>query len=270
MAREKLEKKERMKIPRQPMPAQEPMDRIKNFSEVALGFTEELALVEADRCLECKKPKCVDGCPVGIDIPGFIVAIQQADFEGALAIIKKDNTLPAICGRVCPQEDQCEVVCVTGKKSDPVAIGRLERYVADWEMAQEGEVKMPEIAACQRVQGRGGRFRTGRSGLRRRSRAARPQGHHLRGAAQTRRRAGLRHPRVPAAQEDRPGGDRQPRKARRRDPLQLRHRQDRQRRGTLQRVRLSMRSFSAPAPVCPTSWAFPARTTSACSRPTSF
>ena len=100
MAREKIEKKERMKIPRQPMPAQEPLDRIKNFSEVALGFTEELALVEADRCLECKKPKCVDGCPVGIDIPGFIVAIQQADFEGALAIIKKDNTLPAICGRV--------------------------------------------------------------------------------------------------------------------------------------------------------------------------
>jgi glutamate synthase (NADPH/NADH) small chain len=145
MAREKLEKKERMKIPRQPMPAQEPMARIKNFSEVALGFTEDLALLEADRCLECKKPKCVDGCPVGIDIPGFVSKIQEADFEGALAIIKKDNTLPAICGRVCPQEDQCEVVCVTGKKSEPVAIGRLERYVADWEMAQEGEVKMPEL-----------------------------------------------------------------------------------------------------------------------------
>jgi glutamate synthase (NADPH/NADH) small chain len=145
MAREKIEKKERMKIPRQPMPAQEPMDRIRNFNEVALGFTEELALTEADRCLECKKPKCVDGCPVGIDIPGFIVAIQQADFEGALAIIKKDNTLPAICGRVCPQEDQCEIVCVTGKKAEPVAIGRLERYVADWEMAQ-GEIKMPEQA----------------------------------------------------------------------------------------------------------------------------
>ncbi|MEX1309909.1 MAG: NADPH-dependent glutamate synthase [Candidatus Sulfomarinibacteraceae bacterium] len=144
MAREKLEKKERMKIPRQPMPAQEPMERIKNFSEVALGFTEDLALLEADRCLECKKPKCVDGCPVGIDIPGFVAKIQEADFEGALAIIKKDNTLPAICGRVCPQEDQCEIVCVTGKKGEPVAIGRLERYVADWEMSQ-GEVKMPEL-----------------------------------------------------------------------------------------------------------------------------
>jgi glutamate synthase (NADPH/NADH) small chain len=143
MAREKLEKKERMQIPRQPMPAQEPMERIKNFNEVALGFTEELALLEADRCLECKKPKCVDGCPVGIDIPGFVAKIQEADFEGALAIIKKDNTLPAICGRVCPQEDQCEIVCVTGKKAEPVAIGRLERYVADWEMAQ-GETKMPE------------------------------------------------------------------------------------------------------------------------------
>ncbi len=143
MAREKLEKKERMKIPRQPMPAQEPMERIKNFSEVNLGFTEDLALAEADRCLECKKPKCVEGCPVGIDIPGFVAKVQEADFEGALAIIKKDNTLPAICGRVCPQEDQCEVVCVTGKKGEPVAIGRLERYVADWEMAQ-GEIRMPE------------------------------------------------------------------------------------------------------------------------------
>jgi glutamate synthase (NADPH/NADH) small chain len=126
MAREKLEKKERMTIPRQPMPAQDPEVRITNFNEVALGFTSELAITEADRCLECKKPKCVDGCPVGIDIPGFVAAIQQEDFEGALSIIKKDNTLPAICGRVCPQEDQCEIVCVTGKKSDPVAIGRRD------------------------------------------------------------------------------------------------------------------------------------------------
>jgi glutamate synthase (NADPH/NADH) small chain len=145
MARQKLEKKERMTIPRQPMPAQDPQVRITNFNEVALGFTSELAITEADRCLECKKPKCVEGCPVGIDIPGFVAAIQQEDFEGALAIIKKDNTLPAICGRVCPQEDQCEVVCVTGKKADPVAIGRLERFVADWEMAS-GDVIMPQQA----------------------------------------------------------------------------------------------------------------------------
>ncbi len=145
MTRPQLEKKERMKIPRQPMPAQEPLERIRNFSEVALGFTEELALAEADRCLECKKPKCVDGCPVGIDIPAFVAAIQRADFEHALAIIKKDNTLPAICGRVCPQEDQCEQVCVTANKGEAVAIGRLERFVADWEMAR-GEVRMPEQA----------------------------------------------------------------------------------------------------------------------------
>jgi len=142
MARREIAPKERMKIPRQQMPAQEPMERIKNFSEVALGFAEDLAVAEAERCLSCKKPKCIDGCPVGIDIPAFIEAVQAREFEEAVWIIKKDNTLPAICGRVCPQEDQCELVCVTGKKAEPVAIGRLERYVADWEMAH-GEVKMP-------------------------------------------------------------------------------------------------------------------------------
>jgi glutamate synthase (NADPH/NADH) small chain len=144
MARE-LEPKERMKIPRQVMPTQDPMERIKNFNEVALGFDADLAVAEAERCLSCKKPKCIDGCPVGIDIPAFVVAMQDARFEDALAIVKKDNTLPAICGRVCPQEDQCEKVCVTGKKAEPVAIGRLERYVADWEMAR-GETSMPEQA----------------------------------------------------------------------------------------------------------------------------
>jgi glutamate synthase (NADPH/NADH) small chain len=145
MARPQIEKKQRMKIPRQHMPAQDPKERVKNFNEVALGFTAELAVAEADRCLECKQPKCIEGCPVTIDIPAFIAAIQQEDFEGALAIIKKDNTLPAICGRVCPQEDQCEKVCVTGKKGTPVAIGRLERFVADWEL-ERGEVRMPERA----------------------------------------------------------------------------------------------------------------------------
>jgi len=145
MARQQLDKKERIKIPRQHMPAQDPKERVKNFDEVALGFTPELAVAEADRCLECKQPKCIDGCPVSIDIPAFVAAIQQEDFERALAIIKKDNTLPAICGRVCPQEDQCEKVCVTGKKGTPVAIGRLERFVADWEL-ERGEVRMPERA----------------------------------------------------------------------------------------------------------------------------
>jgi glutamate synthase (NADPH/NADH) small chain len=149
MGRPQLEKKDRLAIPRQKMPVQDPSERSRNFSEVALGFTPELALKEADRCLECKKPLCVDGCPVGIDIPAFVAAIQQEDFERALAIIKKDNTLPAICGRVCPQEDQCEKVCVTGKKHEPVAIGRLERFVADLEMAS-GETVMPEMAGSSK------------------------------------------------------------------------------------------------------------------------
>ncbi len=143
MGRE-LTKKERMELPRQSMPTQDPMDRIKNFNEVALGLTAEMAITEAERCLECKKPRCVDGCPVGIDIPAFIHEMQEGDFEKALAIIKKANTLPAICGRVCPQEDQCEQVCVVGSKYKPVAIGRLERFVADWEVAQGGEIAMPE------------------------------------------------------------------------------------------------------------------------------
>ncbi len=142
MARE-LTKKERLAIARHGMPAQDAKERIRNFDEVALGYTEQLAVGEAERCLECKKPKCIDGCPVGIDIPAFVAAVADGRFEEALAIIKADNTLPAICGRVCPQEDQCEEVCVTGNKGDPVAIGRLERYVADLER-ERGEVKMPK------------------------------------------------------------------------------------------------------------------------------
>ena len=141
MARE-LTKKERLAIPRHPMPAQDPSERICNFDEVALGYTEDLAVGEAERCLECKKPKCVSSCPVGIDIPAFVHAVADGRFAEALAIIKADNTLPAICGRVCPQEDQCEETCVTGNKGDPVAIGRLERYVADLER-ESGEVNMP-------------------------------------------------------------------------------------------------------------------------------
>jgi glutamate synthase (NADPH/NADH) small chain len=138
-----LSPKERMKIPRQPMPAQDPGERITNFSEVALGFEVDQALREADRCLQCKKPKCIDGCPVGIDIPKFIEKVSERDFTGALAVIKRDNSLPAICGRVCPQEDQCEQVCVIANKGDSCAIGRLERYVADWERLS-GEVEMPD------------------------------------------------------------------------------------------------------------------------------
>lgn len=128
-----------------PMPKQEPFERVKNFDEVALGFTPELARREAERCLACKKPFCVDGCPVGIDIPGFIKHIAEGDFKAGIKTLKERNALPAVCGRVCPQEEQCEKVCVLGKKHEPVAIGRLERFLADWEAAS-GSIEKPDIA----------------------------------------------------------------------------------------------------------------------------
>lgn len=116
---------------RQIMPKQDPKVRRTNFEEVALGFTKEQALTEASRCLNCKKPLCVQGCPVEVDIPGFIAKIKERDFLGAAAKIKEKNSLPAICGRVCPQENQCEHLCILGKKGQPVAIGALERFAAD-------------------------------------------------------------------------------------------------------------------------------------------
>ncbi|HET89569.1 MAG TPA: NADPH-dependent glutamate synthase [Chloroflexi bacterium] len=125
-----------MSIPRQAMPAQEAEARRTNFDEVALGFTMELVQQEADRCLQCKRPHCVDGCPVGVLIPQFIAALREGDMEGAVRAMKEKNNLPAICGRVCPQESQCEVKCVLAKKGEPVAIGRLERFVGDYELAQ--------------------------------------------------------------------------------------------------------------------------------------
>lgn len=126
------------------MPEQEPDIRNKNFDEVALGYSDEQARDEAERCLGCKDPSCKKGCPVRIDIPGFISKIKEGDIEGAYNIIIKDSSLPAVCGRVCPQESQCEKLCVRGKKHEPVAIGRLERYAADRHMAQPGI--MPEIS----------------------------------------------------------------------------------------------------------------------------
>ena len=123
-----------------PMPAQPPQERIKNFKEVPYGYTRELAIDEAQRCLQCKKPKCVEGCPVGINIPGFILKIKEEDFQGAIDVLKDKNSLPAVCGRVCPQEEQCEKVCIVGIRNEPVAIGRLERFAADW-AAQHGEKK---------------------------------------------------------------------------------------------------------------------------------
>jgi glutamate synthase (NADPH/NADH) small chain len=140
--KEKKEKKE--KIPRQAMPEQEPVERAGNFEEVPLGYPPETAMLEATRCIQCKDPRCVAGCPVGIDIPGFILAIEEGDFARSIKILKESNALPAICGRVCPQEDQCEILCITGVKGEPVAVGRLERFAADWEMAQP-ETVLPEV-----------------------------------------------------------------------------------------------------------------------------
>ncbi len=116
-----------------PMPKQDVLDRIHNFYEVALGYNEEQAKLEAERCLQCPKPRCVEGCPVEINIPAFIKEIKEGNFIEASIILKDKNSLPAICGRVCPQENQCQVQCVLGKMGDPVAIGRLERFAADYE-----------------------------------------------------------------------------------------------------------------------------------------
>lgn len=140
----KLTPKERLAIPRQTMPAQEPTKRIHNFREVHLGFTPELARKEAMRCLQCKNPACIKGCPVNIKIDQFIKLIAEGNFLGAVRTIKEDNILPAICGRVCPQEDQCEKFCILEKKHESVAIGNLERFVADYER-ESGKVELPHI-----------------------------------------------------------------------------------------------------------------------------
>ena len=132
-------------LDRAEMPKQPPEDRIHNFSEVALGYNIELAIKEARRCLQCSEPFCVAGCPVEIDIPGFIKAIAEEDFRRSIKILKEKTILPAICGRVCPQEDQCEKSCILSKKKAPIAIGRLERFAADQE-ALEGTWALPPIA----------------------------------------------------------------------------------------------------------------------------
>ncbi len=132
------------KAPRTAMPEQDPKVRARNFEEVALGYTAEMALAEAKRCLQCKKPACRKGCPVEIDIPGFIKQITAGDLDEAYAVLRQTNSLPAVCGRVCPQETQCEGSCIVGKKGEPVAIGRLERFVADTHLAK---------TACETITG---------------------------------------------------------------------------------------------------------------------
>lgn len=136
------------------MPNRDVRERIRDFESVALGFTEEQALLEASRCIQCKNPLCVGGCPVAIDIPAFIELIKKKDYDAAIKKIKEKNNLPAICGRVCPQEDQCEKVCIINKKGAPVSIGALERFVADWELvhgpsrmelSKEDTLRDPEV-----------------------------------------------------------------------------------------------------------------------------
>lgn len=130
-------------VPRHEMPRQQPDVRRHNFQEVALGYDADTAVIEAKRCLECKNAPCVKGCPVGIDIPGFIKQIKQGNFAQSIEIIRRTNSLPAVCGRVCPQEDQCEKLCTLGRKHEPVAIGRLERFAADYERANRPVAAMP-------------------------------------------------------------------------------------------------------------------------------
>lgn len=133
-----------MDAKKNPMPSQAPEVRAKNFDEVTLGYDDKAALSEAMRCLNCKNMPCVNGCPVNIHIPEFIAKIREGDLEGAYEVISRSSSLPAVCGRVCPQESQCEAKCVRGIKGEPVGIGRLERFVADWHNSHESAVKVPE------------------------------------------------------------------------------------------------------------------------------
>jgi len=141
-----MAEKSKLNLNRVPIPKQAPDERKRNFNEVALGYTDEQALEEASRCIACKKPGCKEGCPVNVEIPEFIKAIGAGDMPEAVRILKNRNSLPGICGRVCPQESQCEMTCNLAKKGGPIAIGRLERYVADWERAH------PEIREQQKGQ----------------------------------------------------------------------------------------------------------------------
>ena len=152
MTEKNVQKAKKQKIPRQPMPEQEPEVRSRNFEEVPLGYTPERAMEEAKRCLQCRKPLCVTGCPVGVDIPGFILHIKEGLFTNAARNLWSKNSLPAVCGRVCPQEIQCEAVCIVGKKDDSVAIGNLERFAADYERNHgTGELPHRQTSTGKRV-----------------------------------------------------------------------------------------------------------------------
>ncbi|NLJ55914.1 MAG: NADPH-dependent glutamate synthase [Firmicutes bacterium] len=134
-----------------PMPEQAPQDRVKNYNEVPFGYDADTAIKEATRCLQCKEAKCVEGCPVEVDIPGFIGLIAEGKFDEGIKKLKEKNNLPAVCGRVCPQESQCEAFCIRGKKGEPVAIGRLERFLADYELAKGVETPPKPPSTGKRV-----------------------------------------------------------------------------------------------------------------------
>ena len=168
-----LKPSQRMKIPRQESIEQAPGARSVNFLEVSYGFDEDRAIQESQRCLECKQPYCTGGCPVGIDIRGFIDLVVQKDYVGAVKKIREANYLPAICGRVCPQESQCESLCVMGKKLDPVAIGKLERFVADYEM--KNNLFTPPVTAGRREE----KVAIFRTHVRSRAGAERVSGHDI-------------------------------------------------------------------------------------------
>jgi len=141
---EEVQAPKKEKIPRQKMPEQEPKVRARNFEEVPYGFTPELALMEAQRCIQCKDPRCKQGCPVEIDIPQFIAKIKEGEFEDAIRKLWEKNSLPAVCGRVCPQEVQCEGLCILGKKDAPVGIGNLERFAADYQREHGKQILPPK------------------------------------------------------------------------------------------------------------------------------
>jgi glutamate synthase (NADPH/NADH) small chain len=151
MAQDKPKPKPKIRKESVSMPKQKPEVRRHNFNEVALGYSEEQAVAEAERCLQCPNPQCIRGCPVEIDIPTFIKLLKEHKFDEAIKELKKKNSLPAICGRVCPQEEQCQQQCVMGKASEPVSIGRLERFLADWELAKGVNVQSSSTSTGKKV-----------------------------------------------------------------------------------------------------------------------
>ena len=178
------------KIPRVPVREQDPKVRATNFEEVCYGYDADEARLEASRCLTCPKPHCVTRCPVHIDIPSFIKNVADGDFRQAARVISRDSSLPSVCGRVCPQESQCEGACVLGIKGEPVAIGKLERFTGDWAIQNEEE----------RQESSRRRFRSFRPRLRLRPCPPRLQSQDIRGSAQSGRRTRIRHTRIPPPQ----------------------------------------------------------------------